>query len=281
MKVFKNLLVPIDYSEETVDMLKYLAVFASKFNSEITLLHTIKLSYLAKYSRNIPTFISLEKHMNGDVFKKIKESYYNTRVKPMFNSAIEILKEFGIPRDRIEIKVREGYPSEEIVKEAKGGRYSCMFIKRGRDEGKIAKTTEKVVKKCYSIPIFVFGYRGIESGGVKNILVPFNGTKHSLEAVKVANLVAEAFGSKTSLLYVGENKDVFKGIDKYIDSEHIVRRGEVSKEIIKEALTGDYDLIVIGRRCPSLKKTLLGSISESIVKNIEEIPICLVTYCSL
>ncbi len=283
MKLFNSLLVPIDNSKEAEDMLKYVAMFCVKYDSKITLLHTIKLSYLAKYSSNIPTFVSLEKLMKSEIYHKIKEDYYKNHVKPLLDKAVDILVKNGVNEHNIILKVREGFPAEEIVKEAEEEDYSCMFIKRGVDKDSIAKTTEKVIHTCYKLPIFVFGYRGIkEKKTVESILVPFNNTKHSIEALKVAKTIQETFNSKVTILNVNneDESDISANVGKYLKKfEIIFRSGDVVEEIVEEVLSKNYDLVIFGRRCPSLKKTLFGSISENVTKKIKETPVCLVTYC--
>ncbi len=279
MKLFNSIMTPIDNSKEAIEMLKYVARFAVKFNSKITLLHILRLSYIAKYSKNIPTFLSIKKLTKSEVYQKIKEDYYKNNVEPLFKTAIETLKSSGVKEGNIRTKVREGFPAEEIVKEAKSGEYSCMFIKRGIDKGKIAKTTLRVIQNCYSLPIFVFGHKRTERV-LNRVLVPFNGKKHSLEAVRVAKLLEKAFNSKITLLHVGNDEKVFKRVEEHVKKyKKVLRKGDIAEEIIKEALHNDYDLIIFGRRCPSLKKTLLGSVSEKVTKEITQIPICLTTFC--
>lgn len=137
----------------------------------------------------------------------------------------------------------------------------------------------------------------------KKILVPFNGSKHSVRALKMAVQIAKKFDGKITLIHVysaarlvpmtpsrisvmaptgvailvegvreagasvladGEERVKAEGVQV----ETLLREGQTVQEILKTAREGEFDLIVMGSRGLSkIKEIFLGSVSDGVIRN--------------
>lgn len=134
---------------------------------------------------------------------------------------------------------------------------------------------------------------------MKNILVTTDGSKNSNKALIEAKRLAEAMGGKVTLLHVvhdivahpylvrqeysiktneslmklgeellKESLSFFEGFSGEIDTK--LRTGDAGKEIIEEAESGDYDLVVMGSRgLGTFSRAMLGSVSNKVLNHVD------------
>ena len=128
---------------------------------------------------------------------------------------------------------------------------------------------------------------------MRSILVAVDGSAYSAEAVRVATDLARRYASNgvalISVVQVGpsstgstEVPGSTAGSEAYavfaksreiladagIQERLLLRQGDPASEIVKEARTGGYDLIVVGSRGLSpFKAFLIGSVSQRVVSN--------------
>ena len=125
----------------------------------------------------------------------------------------------------------------------------------------------------------------------EKILVPLDGSEHSLHALEKAVQIAKKFDGKITLITVysisaftltpsqvyedvleirksgesilGEGEKIAKA--ENVQVEIILKEGHTVEEILKTAREGNFDLIVIGARGISkLKELLIGSVSHGV-----------------
>jgi len=123
------------------------------------------------------------------------------------------------------------------------------------------------------------------------ILVPLDGSEHSLQALEKAVQIAKKFDSKIVLINVysvssfkvtpsqvfdyineirksGESilaEGKKRAIAEELQVETLLKEGHIVEEIIKTAKENNFDLIVIGARGISkMKEILLGSVSHGV-----------------
>ena len=125
----------------------------------------------------------------------------------------------------------------------------------------------------------------------KKILVPLDGSDHSLSALEKAVQIAKKFDGKIMLINVysvnsfrltpsqvfayvleirksgesilAEGEKIAKA--EGIQVETLLKEGHVVEEILKKAREGNFDLIVIGSRGISkMKEILIGSVSHGV-----------------
>lgn len=135
----------------------------------------------------------------------------------------------------------------------------------------------------------------------KNILVPVDGSKYSLNAAKAAITIGEKFGGKVTFLHVIsksleansniKNKQAilveklealraegYEILEKAIQStgkdtaeiEAVLSWGNPADIIMEEIEDKEYDLVVMGSRgLGAIKGLLLGSVSERVIRSIK------------
>lgn len=147
-----------------------------------------------------------------------------------------------------------------------------------------AKVYVEVPKNCCRglVPLF------------EKILVPIDGSEHSMHALEKAVEIAKKFNGKITLIHAYSVSllaitpiQVYKYVqtirkvgDKILaDGERRVkaegvpvkttlREGHIVEEILKTAREGEFDLIVIGARGVSrIKEFLMGSVSDGVTKH--------------
>ena len=139
----------------------------------------------------------------------------------------------------------------------------------------------------------------------KNILVPLNGSKHSLRALNVAIQIAKKFEGKITLIHVysvtvkpiimmperppmipvmlptevsrvaeatreAGSSILMDGEQKVraegVPVETVLREGDTVQEIVKTAVEG-FDLIVIGATVTKIRDLLLGSLTGKVIRH--------------
>ena len=125
----------------------------------------------------------------------------------------------------------------------------------------------------------------------EKILVPLDGSEHSLNALEKAVQIAKKFDGKITLInvysvssfrmtpsqvfaYVVELRKSGESIlaegkkiawDEGIQVETLLKEGHIVEEILQKVRDGNFDLIVMGARGISkMKEILLGSVSHGV-----------------
>ncbi|MCK4498514.1 universal stress protein [Candidatus Bathyarchaeota archaeon] len=138
------------------------------------------------------------------------------------------------------------------------------------------------------------------------ILVPLDGSEHSLRALEIAAEIAKNFDSQLTLIHVYSRTPVVnvspflmkdsialaqetaatvveakrktgseilaegekRGDAKGIQTEKLLREGHTIEEILKTVKTGEFSLIVMGARGLSrIREILLGSVSDGATRH--------------
>jgi nucleotide-binding universal stress UspA family protein len=128
----------------------------------------------------------------------------------------------------------------------------------------------------------------------EKILVPLDGSEHSIRALKIAVQVAKEFGGSITLIHVYTVSpfvitptQVYKYIQavrklgssileegKYlvkaegVQVETLLEEGHTIEKILETVTKENFDMVVLGSRGLSLLKgILMGSVSEGVTKN--------------
>lgn len=173
-------------------------------------------------------------------------------------------------------KVRVGHALEEILKESQEYEYDLLVIGAHDVAGFLDKflgnVTGKVANKARMSVLVVREGRPV----LQRILVAIGGQKMNRNLIETGASLAQAAGAKVTVLYVTTPvPSMYTGLDgieetleellqtdtpiaqhlrwsaRYladqgIESEVEIRHGVVADEIIREAMKGHYDLVVIG-----------------------------------
>lgn len=135
---------------------------------------------------------------------------------------------------------------------------------------------------------------------MKSILVATDGSETSKKAILRTKELAEGMGAKITIINVASDliahpylmnreygvqtnedlmkfgKEVLKDSVKLIEDfegtvETVIRSGDAGREIVDEAKTGDYDLVVMGSRgLGAFSRAMLGSVSNKVLHHVDK-----------
>lgn len=202
----------------------------------------------------------------------------------------------------VQTRVRIGKPADEILREAADGKFDLLVIGDGSHLGfprrLLAPTSERILA-YQTCPVLIA--RG-DSRGIRRILLCESGREPSLLSrflSRVPELLARA--SQLTILHVMSQMAAAPGVqgwelragaaelmEKHTPEGNLlqedlaslgtaglqldakVRHGLVVKEILAEARSGDYDLVVIGaHRTQNWKRYLLDDLAREIVEQVD------------
>lgn len=190
----KKILVPSDFSENSAHAYNPAQQLASHFGAKIDFIHVIPtLQYFNESISNLGVPFSMEK----DLYPKIqKES-----AQKLNNLMDDYLKDENRGEAIVRIAPK---PSKAIVEYAEQGGYDLILMAtHGKHESELLRgtVTEKVIRFS-NIPVLATDHSGIQ--GIKNILVPTDGSSASLTAMPLAISMAMTFDASITLYHVLE-----------------------------------------------------------------------------
>ena len=263
----KRILVPVDFSEYSVEALKVAAQIARKNNFEIILLHLLELPHQASddfgNGNSIPEII----YFKNKAIEKLEELMDSSFLK-----GIEVLESIEFK------KVDEG-----IIDASQKNNVDLIIMgshgTSGFNELLVGSNTEKIVR--YSkIPVLVIK-KGVKEFNVNNFVFASDFSKETRKPFRKMLEFAKLFNSKLSLVTIctpSSFKTTFateKNMDNFISnfdidnySTHIYNDTNIENGIINFSNSVDADLIGIcthGRT--GLAHFYNGSISEDLVNH--------------
>lgn len=267
-----KILVPIDFSDQSLIALSQSYNLAQKIDAGIILLYVIE--------EVNPMIKRLYKELNG-----IHDAVLNN----LKNLAEEKSKATGL---KIDVEIEEGKIYSKIIEVAK--KLDVTFIIMGTRGGEgskfIGSNANKVVKTA---PCPVITIKGKEHNqGCERIVLPLDLSKETRDKVNQAILFAKLFKAEifiVSILLTGKEdvvntlKDQLVIVKHHIEREGIQCTAEVvkilkseeslSNAVIKYAEKNSADLIMIMTQQENeIKQLFIGSKAKEVIKN-SEIPV--------
>jgi nucleotide-binding universal stress UspA family protein len=263
----KHVLVPVDFSEDSVNALDMAVHFANQMDYNVRLLHVIKDAVF--YQRNF-TLTNLVDVKNEKVIHNLKEiiSQYKSKVK-----------------NEIDFRIRSGKVYNEIANQAKYGEAELIVIgthgTSGFEELWLGSNAYKVVNNS---PCPVFSVRNsYRRHTINRIVLPIDDTPETRQKVPYAARIAKQFNALVYILQVTETKkdSVRERINEYanqvakffenndIDFENEYLYGNnLTDMTIDYALRKDADLITImTEQSESTKNIWLGPYAQQMVNH--------------
>jgi nucleotide-binding universal stress UspA family protein len=307
-----KILLPVDgskHSKRAVQFAGYLGASMGKSLSGITLLHILTGGYLSRHMENVDfrTKILTE----SEVFKKIKETHVNQDIKPFLDEGERLLRDSGIEAS-IERLIREGEAANEIIKAAGEGKFPTIIMaRRGLSELKglfLGSVTAKVIHAAVEQTVYIVGQRILRGKKcpIPRILIPVDGSSHSMRGVEHAACLTSAFAAsldsitllrvinpalfeerlkegidpdKEARTILDKAKEVFLKADipeRVITNK--MRIGTPSDEILREAEEGDNNLIIMGRKGrTAMKDLILGGVSSTVLQRCQNPTVAIVS----
>lgn len=195
MSEIKRILVPSDFSKHSETAYSVAQSLASLFGSKVDFLHVVPtLTYLRESIKKL----GIPFDMDEEFYPRVqKESQH--RLNEAF---IDYIPE----GNRGEVKVVIDSKASTGIAEAAARLGSDLIVigARGQDDSQMFRgsTSEKVIRRS-KVPVFSVNER-LDLSKVRTILVPTDGSAHSLSALEMGWRLAEPLGASILLLHVVE-----------------------------------------------------------------------------
>ncbi len=272
MKLLKNILVAIDFSESAENVLNNSIQFAKIFHSKITLIHVL------------PDDIENEK------VKLLVKKAAITHLKEINDKILSEGIETGDPI------LDYGRYSDSIVKTSDSINSNLVIIGSGekleKDKFQLGITAENIIRKSGK-PVFVI--KNNQPLDIHNILCPIDFSQESRRALNNAIIIARMFKAKLVILSVytlfrqtftkleaakineQRRKDHEAEFNKFlkpfnfidVNVEKVLKGGDPAVEILKSIKKMKSDLVIMGTTGKSgINKVLMGSVTEKVVREV-------------
>ncbi len=304
-----KVLVPVEGSDCSQRAVTFagclLAPLSTQVVEEVDLVHVLSAGYLETSAQRIDFRVEVLKETS--LFQKLREEYLEEKVYPLLNWAEQELNRLGV-RTSIKKQVLEGDPAKEIVNFAqKGGFQTVIMGRRGLSclkERFLGSCSLAVCHRPGAHTTYVVGQKvENEDCPVPRILVPIDGSEHSLAALREACGLALAFGEKMerlTLFYVVDAAyDPDRLLDRLDEAKVLLKEAQVkalsfgvpedliqvetrvgrpANEIVAFAKEERFNIVMMGRRGLSgIKELIMGSVSSKVLHKAEDFTVALIS----
>ena len=269
----KHIIVPIDFSEESLNGLKMAFLYANQFKAN---LHMI---YVEKTSSEIGKLNIEEEHKQvTSEFEKIKKEF-----SPEFHDSSKF--EFFIKRGKVYLEVvnhADQFENSVIILSTHGASgFEEFFI--GSNALKIISASDK--------PVITVRH-GAVARDIKKIVLPIDSTVNTRQKAPYTAIIAKAFDATIHILgtcssndkelvmrmnnYLGQVCDYFDKQEVKYTTESIKGKG-FATSILQYAAEIDADLIsIMTEQSGSLSDIVLGTNAQQVI-NKSNIPVLNIT----
>lgn len=147
MSPFKNILVPIDFSDSSLAALRLAISMARSAGGQLTLLHIGVVPHLYATELGLGGAV-------GPLFAEMSQQISAEQKHRLSRLAAEEIPE-GLPHTLL---LREGFPPEEVLAQVKSGQHDLVVMgthgRTGMQRVFLGSVTERVVREC-PVPVLV------------------------------------------------------------------------------------------------------------------------------
>jgi nucleotide-binding universal stress UspA family protein len=298
-----KILLPYDGSpsaQNALTLAAHLAMAGREAVTGVTLLQVIGGSYLARHVHNVDLrVIRMDKDQD---WQRIRQRYLEEDIRPLLAAAQKTLEDLGVQAP-IEVRILEGKVSDEIMRLAREEQFSTVIMgRRGLSPLKalfLGSVTRGVLTQAQGLTVYIAPPEAVPETAcpISPLLLPIDGSKYSLAAVRLAAALAQAFREmkpSLTLLHVVDidllGRRIEEGVDVLVQEgeaylakarallqeaglegcwrEKLIS-GQPAPAILQEAKDGAYPLILMGSRGHSaLAHLLVGSVTSSVVHTV-------------
>lgn len=272
MKLLKSILLAIDFSKSSENVLKNSVKFAKKFQSKITLIHILPDDL---GNENVKLLL------NKAVIAQLED--LNGRIK---NEGVAV----GQPI------LEHGNYCDKIIFASENINANLIIVGSGHkskdDAFQLGTTAERIIRKSNK-PIFVI--KNNQSLDIQNIICPVDFSKESGCALNNAIIIARLFNANLVILSVyslfkqpfakleaakiNEQRkiDHTKEFNKFlkafnlmdVNAKNEIRGGDPALEILRAIKSYKSDLLIMGTTGKSgISKILMGSVTEKVIRQV-------------
>ncbi|OVE81528.1 hypothetical protein BVY03_03510 [bacterium K02(2017)] len=190
--MFKNLLIPYDFSESSHQALKYGLKLVQKFSSKLHIIHAVGVDM-----RHFPAgIIEWTKDMDSIFHQEIRKDVLKSVDEEVLNNQIEIEIVQDQPDKVILNFIHEHHPDLVLMGTHGRGGFKHAIL------GSVA---EKVIRHSQS-PVWVVR----NQDDIKKVLLPVDFSEHTEEAVLTAMQFCDAFEAELHLAHVVSFGDMYQ-----------------------------------------------------------------------
>lgn len=266
-----HILVPIDFSETSLNALDQAAALAKKFEAKLTLFHIFES--FGSDSSILPSLLIGEKSINNPLQEKVVQKLDELRngIANIYSKDVNI----AISEGTIASAVEE-FTKEEKVDLIVMGTHGTKGVIQNYI---IGSNSYKVVGSA-NVPVLTVR-KSANNTEFKNIVVPIDFTRFSRQKLPVAVGLAQKYDATLRLFITDQNDEqkakntvLIEQVENYLRSQGVQFTTEVSKnyysakEVINYAEQVKADLMVImSERETTISNLILGPISRDVVNH--------------
>ncbi|MFA6457412.1 MAG: universal stress protein [Bacteroidota bacterium] len=283
MYKIRNILCPTDFSETSIDAIRYALLFIKHYKATLTLLFVDEYEQMPFGAYGCKS-TAQQKHRDHSTAFAAEQFQ-------------KIIAALSIDKDRVKTIVRFGAAYKEIVLEAEKGEYSAVFISvlgiGNSTPHLIGRTAERVVRLCRVPVVTLRPDHDNPLHELKTILVPTDFSEYSNYSIPYAIAFAIAFHAKLLLLHITDlsvseeylSRLRFPDLSMYderassIEVEQFVTRDiEPDNSIATVAEDRKADMIVMGTHgARGMRRTQIGNTTEEVVRRVM-VPVLSITH---
>jgi len=269
-----RILCPTDFSDYSLEAIRFAAFAAREFGGSITLM------YVDTFEKTpVGRFIMTEAERNEH--RKMIESFVYDRCR-------EIISQLQLDPDQTHYLVRFGTSYREIISEAEEGGYSAVALAtQGLGYASpylIGRTAERVVRLCRAPVITLRPSEHPAPFKINTILCPTDFSEYGNYAIPYAISIARRFKASIILLHATDLSvsqperlmEKFPDPMLYHQYAHEVtfdrlvgRDVEPENTIERVVLERDVDLIVMGTHgARGLRRVQIGNTTEEVIRRV-------------
>jgi nucleotide-binding universal stress UspA family protein len=269
----KHIVVPIDFSKESINGLKLAILFANCFGS------TVQMVYVQKYPSEMSRMgFAEEKKKATENFKELVLQYSKKLTDP----------------SRLSFIVKKGRVYSEVVNQAQAFADSAIICSThgasGFEELFIGSNAFKIISAT-ELPVITIRHGSIVRD-IEAIVLPVDASADTRQKVPISAEIAKAFGAKIHVVGISQKDNseseakvaaYVKQVSEFLkdkDVNFIVERKiatNITEATIKYALEVNADLIsIMTEQDESLTSLVLGSYAQQML-NKSPIPVLSIT----
>ncbi len=270
-----HILVPVDFSETSLNALNHAAEFAKIFNAKLTLLHVYESM---GNEILLPEVLAGKKMLDNPyqelVIKKLDEA--RTSIAAIYSKDVNIAVSEGTIASAV-----ESFVNEEKVDIIVMGTHGT----KGVIQNYIIGSNSYKVVGASKVPVLTVRKK-VTNLELNNIVVPVDFTKFSRQKLPFAADLAKKYGATLKLFFTEQkeynelkNNALIDQVENFLRNEGVAFTTQISeeaysaKEVINYSEFTNSDLIIImSERETTISNMLLGSTSREVV-NHSNIPV--------
>jgi nucleotide-binding universal stress UspA family protein len=274
MKLLQKILVPIDFSESSINSLQHAVKVSEAFNSEIIVLNVMKEESLSEKTESL-----------------LKDS-----LKTRFEESTKALD--ASTKKRISFQIEKGVVFEQIIRIAIKEDINVIIAGAGADTDnehyKLSTVMEKLMRKS-QIPLWVI--KKSEKIPFRKILCPVDFSDASTRALNNAIILASKFNAELSVMYVFtpiniqsprmqvdneqenriQKKRLSKEFEEYLSGFNLneishkvfLKEGQAHQVILSTIEKENFDLLMMGTTGRTgISRIFMGSVTEKVTREL-------------